>query len=320
MTIRIVVYHKNCTDGKGAALCAWRKFPYAHFIECNYGKEQEEFVSDLQANWGLGEIDEMYIVDFSFKRGQLNTLARYANKVVVLDHHETAQQELMEPMPDVGEGHWQRHSELAATIEVLFDMERSGAQIAWDYFEFNIAGESRMKPRPDLIEMIGLRDLWKHKGHPREEEAEAVHLALNSAPFVAEEWNDLIKRPAHYIEFAQRGIAIRKFFHARVEEMCEHKWQRVFTLDGKNWLLSIVNAPYYFVSEVGEFCREPGYITLIWSHSPKSGEVICSLRSASDVRANDFAKLFGGGGHPQAAGFKLPFNQFYEQFLSVLHK
>jgi oligoribonuclease NrnB/cAMP/cGMP phosphodiesterase (DHH superfamily) len=57
-------------------------------------------------------------------------------KVVVLDHHKSAQKDL------------------DGVEFAQFDMNRSGAQMAWDYFHPN-------EPRPVHIEHIGDRDLWK---------------------------------------------------------------------------------------------------------------------------------------------------------------
>jgi uncharacterized protein len=306
----IVVYHDNCADGFGAAFAAWMKLEdNAEYIACNYGAKQEQFIQEMAAK-GWQPVT-LYIVDFAFKLHQLNELAKCFEKIVVLDHHKTARDDLQElyatddAFPENKK--WIRHTDLVDNIEVIFDMSRSGAQIAWDYFHTYYKSDGR----PELIDFIGMRDLWKHKGTPHEEDAEAVHLALTSAPFNCRDWFRYVN-PSGFVLLLNKGHAIRNFFQQRVEEIC--KPEKILKTTYASYNLKVINAPYYFASEVGDFLREDGWITLVWSYDTR--DVVVSLRSAANVDCSQFAKLFGGGGHAQAAGFKLPWCTFVELFLT----
>jgi len=104
---KICIYHANCADGFTAA---WVVMRYANawagpteYIPCSYGQEPP-----------CVDGADVLLVDFSYKRPVMEAMAKAANSITVLDHHKTAQAELAEPIPGV---------------EVVFDMDRSGAQI-----------------------------------------------------------------------------------------------------------------------------------------------------------------------------------------------
>jgi len=53
----VVVYHKGCMDGFGAALVAWKKFgDQANYIPVSYGTEQDSFVDDTARSVGASTV------------------------------------------------------------------------------------------------------------------------------------------------------------------------------------------------------------------------------------------------------------------------
>ena len=99
------------------------------------------------------------MVDFSFPKDEIEKAINEADSVLILDHHESAKQNLS---PFMFAEPW---SEAKAAWELakiegggvcLFDMERSGARLAWDFF---FPGQDV----PNLINYIQDRDLWQHK-------------------------------------------------------------------------------------------------------------------------------------------------------------
>jgi hypothetical protein len=81
---------------------------------------------------------DVAIVDFSYKRPVMIELARKAKSILVLDHHKTAEAELIEPCPG---------------IEVHFDMNRSGAVMAWEYFHPGVpASVPAVHPGPGSLD------------------------------------------------------------------------------------------------------------------------------------------------------------------------
>jgi len=127
----LVIYHKNCRDGFGAALAArvWARYEgiELEYLPALYGDP----VPDVSGR-------EVCIVDFSYPREVLLEMKAKAKSLIVLDHHKTAEQDLQ------------------GLDFCLFDMNRSGAVITWEHLLTYINV-------PDLFLYIQDRDLWQWK-------------------------------------------------------------------------------------------------------------------------------------------------------------
>lgn len=109
----IVLYHGNCFDGIASAWAAWKKFgDNAKYVPVTYPNDK------LPVLLLDTDIEAVYIVDFSFKRDLLLALKERVNKLVVLDHHKTAE------------------ADLKRLDFCIFDMEKSGARLTWEYFHY----------------------------------------------------------------------------------------------------------------------------------------------------------------------------------------
>src|SRR5690606_37775449 len=125
---------------------------------------------------------DVLLVDFSYERAVLERMASKARSIVILDHHKSAAEDLAvfavhDPSP--GAIRWVDVPRLLRELEArnrppviaVFDMERSGAGITWDFF-------FGPRARPWLIDYIEDRDLWR-KALPHSDE---IIMALSSYP------------------------------------------------------------------------------------------------------------------------------------------
>lgn len=266
-----ILFHSNCFDGFGAAWAAKQFFKYsAKYIPVSYQFDPPK----LKPNANV------YLVDFSYPLETLKTIAETANKVVVLDHHKSSQEALKElPLPDTNE-----------KITALFDMNRSGAVITWEFFHPD-------KNTPLFLQYIQDRDLWRFE-LPKSEE---FHAWLRSHPFDYELWDKFNLHFEHNNQghFLREGEALLRATNQTVAMMCK-KARYVNILNHK---AVIVNATCHW-SEVGhhllaehpeaEFAASYGDVT--------ENKVMWSLRSRGDFDVSQIAKVFGGGGHKAAAG------------------
>lgn len=144
----IVYYHNPCPDGIAGAWCSWNYFEdgYGHnekgSIEYNGCKPDEDIMQKLLKKRSELSNITIYFIDVLPTR-DIPGLCAVAKKVVILDHHKT-NQEYIDTLPKLD------------NLIVHFDLERSGAQIAWDYFKPGTE-------RPWFIDYIGDRDLWAWK-------------------------------------------------------------------------------------------------------------------------------------------------------------
>jgi nanoRNase/pAp phosphatase (c-di-AMP/oligoRNAs hydrolase) len=260
----VVIYHANCLDGYGAAYAAWRKFKdSAEYVPANYGDNPPCV---------LGK--KVYILDFSYKREVLLRMKDEAASILVLDHHKTAKEDL--------EG-----LEFA-----VFDVERSGCIMAWDYFH----GE---KSRPFGLELIQDRDLWRFNYRITKAFTAALRALI---PLDFSSWSVLLNVSAAY-ELADRGKDLLTVFESDVEELAKHFHAiELFSVKGV-----ACNAPSKYASELGNLLAlQHGTYAAVYSYDGASKLWLYSLRSVGDFDVSGIAKLYGGGGHKNAAGFSSP--------------
>lgn len=264
----LIIYHANCLDGFGAAYAAHahysRRGIEAEFYAASHGDEPPECGGR-----------EVYIVDFSYKRDVLKRICAVAEKVTILDHHITAQEEL--------DGLEREHDNLT----VVFDMDKSGAVLSWEYFHHS--------PVPVLLQHVQDRDLWRFELDGTDE----INTALMSYPFSFGFWQQLAESDERLATLRAEGVTLNRYRRQLIEQ---YKRRAVI---GKvaGYEVPVVNAPHAIISELlGELAAEHPFAA---GYQDKGGKRSWSLRSRRDG-GEDVAKIaehFGGGGHRNAAGF-----------------
>ena len=272
--MRRVWYHGNCYDGFGSAYVAWTKFgDHAVYEACKYGQELPFYEPE----------DEIYIVDFSFPREVMEQLREEVNFLIVLDHHKTAQ------------------ADCEGLDFCVFDMERSGVGLTWDYFYNDL--ENGKGKRPYMIDLIEDRDLWKFE---YEENTKQLHAYLCSQPFDFDVWAQIeTKVMLAPNQIFEPGQVLLDSKAREVEKICENYW--VADLGGAT--AAIVNTTAHW-SEVGHRLLDITDCDFAASFTVFEKEVMFSLRSEGDFDVSEIAKQNGGGGHKNAAGFKMNIKDF----------
>jgi oligoribonuclease NrnB/cAMP/cGMP phosphodiesterase (DHH superfamily) len=280
-TSTICIYHANCADGFGAAWVV-RKALGGH-IEFHAAKH-----GDPAPNVAGKEV---IIVDFSYSLDTLLEMADVAASILVLDHHKTAQAAL-EVVPEAS--HCRAchcHSVPEGGLYALFDMQRSGAGITWDYFFPNYQ-------RPALINHIEDRDLWRFKLDGTRE----IMASLFSYPFEFEVWDGLFA--ADPAALKAEGVALERKQQKDVAELVTGSMRRM-KIGGFN--VPVSNLPPTLASDAGNLmCADEPFAATYWDTS--DGRVF-SLRSTDEgMDVSAIAKQYGGGGHRNASGFKIGFD------------
>jgi len=293
-----VIYHNNCYDGVTAAWVMYKYLtatgkinePAAKFKGCNY--------SDAPP-WDLIDDANVYIVDFSWPRPIMEEIYRRSKSLIILDHHKTAQEAL------VGFEDWCRYqSDKVSNVTVIFDMNRSGAGLAWDYFMTNDA-------RPPLVDYVEDRDLWKY-ALPSSREFNAY---IQSFDIDLEVWIDSFGNGNLNHTNLETGIALLRQQSKLVRQIAEHARMSVLPSVKENnyepWYkeMGIYVHTTVLMSEVCEqmLANNPEANYAWYDFQRKDGKIQVGLRSraGSDVDVSAIAKLYGGGGHKHAAGFEL---------------
>lgn len=264
----LCIYHHNCVDGFAAAWVVRKFLGDVEFHPGRYGDTPPDVTGR-----------QVIMVDFSYKREVLEQMAAKAEWITILDHHQSAEQDLAEPLPD--------------NVQAVFDMNHSGAMIAWKYF-------SHEEP-PKLLLHIEDRDLWRFQLKGTRE----IQAALFSYPYNFELWDRLIA--ADVDELYCDGVAITRKHMKDIHELIYAAGSRA-TIGGYD--VPVLNAPYFYSSEAGHLMAQGEPFAACYYDT--ATHRVFSLRSADNgLDVAELAARFGGGGHKHAAGFRIPIGENY---------
>ncbi len=277
----LVLYHGQCPDGFAAALSAWLYFEgRGEYIPCSYGRAPPDVTGRA-----------VYILDFSFSMETMQRLASQAVKLVMLDHHDSAERALRNFQCDCGMVH--------------FDQTKSGARLAWEFFHPE-------KPVPRLVRRVEDRDLELNQ-IPM---GAAYLAALDTEPYDFVRWKAVLEMDDDETrQYLDKGIPMDIKVNSLAEGMA-HGAQPIM-LCGQ--LGAMVNASFVFHGPVASRLARDHLFGLAWCmqgpHTVKVG--LRALRGGFDC--SQLALQMGGGGHPFSSGFKIHVSRLPELLAGTLN-
>ncbi len=281
---RNLVFHAGCPDGFGAAWSARRAWgDNARYISRSHDDDfdPERFEDEL-----------VVFADISLPNHLLRRLGEVAAEVLILDHHLTARDHF-ESDPGV------ENALTAKGHRVHFDLDRSGAMLAWNHFH---PGESP----PDLLRYVQDQDLWNWELPDSEE----INAAIGSYPRRFVDWDELAARPIESL--AEEGRPIVRANRIEVERAVALAHPVAI---GK-LRIEAVNARHPRAAIGHELAKRAKY-GQPWGivYRLAGSRVDCSIYSLGDCDASAIATQFGGGGHRNASGFSVSLRSWLEDFV-----
>jgi oligoribonuclease NrnB/cAMP/cGMP phosphodiesterase (DHH superfamily) len=260
-----VLYHADA-DGFGAAFAIWlRLHDNAHYIAVQYGQPVPEIPEGTT---------KLYIVDFSYKREICEELSSKYD-LCIYDHHKTAE------------------AELEGLAYATFDMSKSGCVMTWEAFHDD--------PIPLILQYTQDYDLWKFELP----DSKKINLYVQSLPHNFATWGCHLSSSFLH-EAREAGVAIERFRDGQVTHALKSvRMMRFFVSDDGDheWEVPVVNATTN-IAEIGNvLCAEYPDAPFSASYCDRTDVRTYSLRSIGDFDVSEVARMFGGGGHKNAAGF-----------------
>lgn len=263
-----VLYHKNCTDGFGAAYAAWLKLKdEAIYIPVGY----EDEMPILEPH------SLVYLIDFCYSEEEIIKLNE-THQLIILDHHITAEKTVKKAK------------------NFRFDLKKSGASLSWEFFHGTENLSPEFEEKYKLIKHIEDKDLWLFKLP----ETRQIIAALESYPREIEIWHNLKLE-----DLKNQGIAILQKQKQEVEFICGFAYMKkiqgyevpvlnsvCFMSDAADHLLKIY-PDHPFVGVYYEYRKKDGSMMRKWSFRSRPNQF--------DVA--QIAKNLGGGGHITASGY-----------------
>ena len=292
MSSKICFYHYPCADGVTSAWCVRKAIPDIKYWGI---KPQDDQITDEKYKG-----KDVIFVDVTPSERKLVHMLEVCKSVIILDHHITNEKIINK---------YVGHPKLTA----VFDMHRSGCQLAWDYFHLNVGSKTPL-PRPWFVDYVGDRDLWQFE-LPN---SKLINMALMELDYL--DINELEKLYQLTKNEKERDTFIngKMLPTARVLEMKNEKilkialsgaCRRSMNVKGVEYDVWVANTFNYLSSELGNRLMykkfadgSSPHFAVIWSYKFNDNLWQVSLRSL-DIDVSPIAVSFGGGGHKQASGF-----------------
>jgi oligoribonuclease NrnB/cAMP/cGMP phosphodiesterase (DHH superfamily) len=287
--VDVVIYHNPCADGTTSGLIAWKYFKNK-FPE----KNVDYYPMTIGSSPPTGlEGKNVLICDYSYRKDVLLKLLTIVNKLLVIDHHDTAQKDLA-PIDDKYK---------------IFDMGYSGAMLTWFYFF------PEVKP-PLLVEYVQDRDIWTKK-LPN---IDAFSAWFNTLPLTFEEYDKYFDENLLLEMIKTKGIPYEELNNYYIDQAISYTIPKFCNIKGKYYFVAYVNGTIC-KSDIGNriFNKFPLIdFSAVYSINEASDDTLFSLRSTekhADVGSIAFS--LGGGGHKAASGVRI--NYVTNKLPGIIH-
>lgn len=288
----VVLYHRACNDGIAAA---WAAYSYlgedAQYIAWQYGDK----IPDLAGK-------EVYLVDLSFTHEQIQQVRDVAKFIMIIDHHKSAIDDLVDRYPtrrNISDFRHMRKRSEPQGVFIYLDIEMSGGVLAWRFFnDQNMGEDTEVHAMPEVLRYIQDYDLWKHKI----ENAKPLNSWLINGPLTIQRFDSITgfdgKIRADVIEMGRMLMG----YDDKIIRSVIGPYPQMVNVAG-HWV-PFVNAPHHLRNEIGDQLGKKYPFVVLYTE--RAEKTIYSLRSSDpEVDVSVLAKLNGGGGHKSAAAFAM---------------
>lgn len=280
-----IVYHTRgktpCPDGIASAWVCKKYNANAKLIGMKYGDNLPELPDNCS----------VICVDFSFTSSQLLELHNQGIEVTIIDHHVSAFEELTKNQLNLDD----------KSYKYYYDINECGATLTWK----TLFPE---KPMPPFLKYVRDRDLWLHQLEKTEEMHEAIGvLGRNFGIF---DYLELLSESKLIETIAPIGDYNVSVKRDKITKICDPRFIITETIDNYE-VIGVVLKPFQsrWTSDIATYLYQqyPDY-PFVFIKTIDGERAKYSLRSSHingiDVRV--IAEKYGGGGHPNAAGFSKP--------------
>jgi oligoribonuclease NrnB/cAMP/cGMP phosphodiesterase (DHH superfamily) len=271
--VDVVIFHSPCSDGMTSRVIAQK------FLN---GKDVLYYPMAIgQAPPPDLDGKNVLICDYSYRKDVLNKLLSIVNKLLIIDHHKSAEKDLI----DLDDKY------------KMFDMKYSGAMLTWFYFY------PEVKP-PLLVEYVQDRDIWT-KLLPNTDNFASWFYTL---PFTYEEYIKYFDDDLLLEMIKLKGVAFGELNNYYIGQMVDYSVPKFCRIKDKYYFVAYVNSTIC-KSDIGNkiFDKYPLIdFSAVYSINDIGDDTSFSLRSTegrADVSAIAFS--LGGGGHACASGLRV---------------
>ena len=310
-----VFYHGDM-DGKCSAAIVQRALADTHDVEVeaiNYDYDSTKLVADLRDSDVSAE-DEIYFVDFTPRMEDIDFLwDDLGLRITILDHHQSALVKFQkhayancDDIDIVTAGVFTHHD---YGFHCVYDTSMAGCQVTWEHFH---TGE----PMPEVVRLLGNYDIWNHedpKVYPCQLGFSLVDCEVDS-PEGTKLWDMLLgpqTKEENGVTLVNSAldqiISMGTIAHQYKQEMDRRTVRSGFVQKLGDLTFYLVNSlvtDSYAYDQVKKDIADSVDAFGCFTYNGTTWQFSLRRKSGDTTTAvNKVAELFGGGGHPGAAGF-----------------
>jgi len=285
------IYHKNCLDGTTAAAVLLKKFPRITLVPLSHIYSKKDFAVVLKK---ISKSTVVYIVDFSLHGGHTELVIKNAKRVVNIDHHLGAKEEL------------EAISKKYNAFTFVFDNNRSGASLAWTYFY----GKKKI---PKLILYVEDSDIWRFSFGDKTRYAISYLYDSHKSP---KKILALLRGGKNAEKnILQKGKILKEYRDGLIKNILDEIGP--IHIKVGSFIIPAHNAPEFLRSDIGHaLASKLGKAVATFVLNGNTVRLHFRGEEGHRPRALELAKILGGGGHQNAAAAtNVPLKKFLKMIV-----
>ena len=287
--------HRSDVDGITPVILSKLAFDSVDYILEEPSTINEKFKA-IYEEGTLNNYDFIFVTDLCINHelaGQIEQDEKLKQKILIFDHHHTNNE--------------MNQYSFITVIEEQLGHKECGSSLYYQYLLEVHPNEMLKKPVVgEMVELVRLIDTWEWK---KENVIEATWIAnllgIYGVSYYIDFYYQFCLKEIHFF-FDENQKYLLEVERIRIDNYIEKKEQEIIPVILNNYHIGIIFAELYR-SELGNRIAEKyqdQYDFIAVVNISRS----VSYRSVKEIDVSEFAKLYGGAGHKQAAGSSLPEN------------
>lgn len=290
----IVFYHEHCLDGFTGAYVASKKFKNkAEYIALSHTDSGDDFLKTKKIKISELKGKELYFIDFCLNEKELKKVEKVVKKLVVIDHH-IGRKELIETLPN--------H---------LFRDGVSGGYLAHEYF----FPKNKM---PEFIKYVSINDTYTFS---KNENIKKIEKNITSYLVTLEFDFKVFTKVEKDFEDKKKFEEIKKLgdiLNINYLKLVDIQMENAKLIDFEGHKVYAINASSIFKNELGHrlALKSKSLFSIIYTF--ENGELKMSFRGEGKIDLSKLTKKHNGGGHFNAASFRIKDLKFINEFVKKI--
>lgn len=256
--------------------------------------EVSKFIMDrIDTDYFL-KFDEVIITDLAITKEVAKKIidSKYKDRFLLLDHHESNM--------------YLNDYSFATVIEEINGFKECATTVLFKYLNDKYPNKVLLKNSViTFVELVRECDTWQFTDLKSEATDLNNLFAFFGKDYFIDNYTTFLKNNNDFY-FSKMELSVLKTLNQKRLEYLEFMEDKVIIKKIQNYNIGVVFAEQYR-SELGHFLAEK-YIDKVDFIAIINMNYHISLRGIKDIKLNEFALKYGGGGHPYASGMPVPKN------------